>query len=79
MVHVTLVGGDAIHFNHDWKKLLYFISSRETGFEMSMLNRFDAELLLGQIPYSQRADIYNYQLGYEYTGEKAVPLASRYM
>ena len=49
MVHVTLVGGDAIHFNHDWKKLPYFISSRETGFEMSMLNRFDAELLLGQI------------------------------
>ena len=55
----------------------YFVSSRETGFEMSLLEKFDAELLLGQVSYNQRADIYNYYHGYEYRGERAVPLVLR--
>ena len=74
---IVNIGGETIHFDQDWKQLPYFISSRETAFEMSMINQFDAELLLGQVSYSQRADIYNYPLGYEYTGEKKIPLALR--
>ena len=35
------VGGESIHFDQDWKQLPYFISSRETAFEMSMINQFD--------------------------------------
>ncbi len=36
------------------------MSSSETAFELGMLMKFDAELLLGQISYNQKADIYNY-------------------
>ena len=30
-----------------------------------MLHKFDAELLIGQLSYKQRADIYNFSKGYE--------------
>lgn len=43
----------------------YFISSRETAFSTDMLKKFDAEILIGQISYKQRADIYNYNHCYE--------------
>lgn len=43
----------------------YFVSSSETAFEVKMLIKFDAELLLGQISYKQKADIYNYSHSYE--------------
>ena len=33
-------------------------------FEMTVLRKYDAEMLLGQISYSQKADIYNYHHGY---------------
>lgn len=42
----------------------YFVSTSGTAFEMTMLKRFDVELLLGQISYSQKAEIYNYSNGY---------------
>jgi len=54
-------------YDEKWIDLPYFISSQETGFEMSMLKRFDVELLLGQISYKQRADIYNVYHGYDAT------------
>ena len=43
----------------------YFISSQETGFEMELLKHFDIELLIGQIAYKQKADIYNVVKGYD--------------
>lgn len=42
-----------------------YMASQETGFEMSMLKQFDAELLIGQISYKQKADIYNVSKGYD--------------
>lgn len=46
-------------YDSDWIMLPYFISSQETGFEMTLLKNFDVELLIGQVSYKQRADIYN--------------------
>ena len=34
------------------------ISSQETAFELNFPRKFDAELLIGQVSYSQKADIY---------------------
>ena len=41
------------------------MSSQETAFELSMLEKYDAELLIGQVSYQQKADIYNYQNGFD--------------
>lgn len=54
-------------YDSNWMDLPYFVSSQETAFEVSMLKHFDAELLLGQISYKQKADIYNVCNGYDTT------------
>jgi hypothetical protein len=41
------------------------MSTRETGFQMELLKKFDAEILIGQVSYKQRADIYNYVFKYD--------------
>ena len=51
-------------YDSDWAELQYFISSSETAVELSMLKNFDAELLFGQISYSQKAEIYDHCNGY---------------
>ncbi len=51
----------------NWMSLPYFLSSQETGFEMDMLQWFDVELLIGQILYQQKANIYNVFKGYDTT------------
>ena len=53
-----------VHYNDDWYTLPYFMSSRETAITMDFLRRFDKEILIGQISYKQRADIYNEVHGY---------------
>lgn len=59
-------GNQSITFyNTNWAELNYFVSSSETAIEMKMLYKFDSELLLGQISYKQKADIYNYSNGYQ--------------
>jgi hypothetical protein len=58
--------GGAI-YDADWMSLTYFISSQETGFELLMIKNFDAELLIGQMSYKQKADIYNVTNGYDVT------------
>ncbi len=50
--------GDRLYYDN-WMSLPYFLSSQETGFELKMLRQFDVELLIGQISYQQKADIYN--------------------
>jgi len=65
------------YFNHhdtskavadsNWSELPYFVSTSKSGFAMAFLERFDAELLLGQVSYKQKSDIYNYYHKYERT------------
>lgn len=57
-------GGDTIAYDDDYKSLPYFVSTRETAFETSMLEQFDVEILVGQLSYMQRSDIYNIKRGY---------------
>ena len=54
-----------VRYDDDWKSHTYFISSQETAFELAMLQKFDAELFIGQISYKQKADIYNVYNGYD--------------
>lgn len=43
---------------------MYIVSTTDTAFELHMLKKYDVELFLGQVSYSQKADIYNYCNGY---------------
>ena len=63
--YYSINDAQGVFYNNDWSKLQYFVSSQETAFELSMLHKFDAELLIGQLSYKQRADIYNFSKGYE--------------
>ena len=47
-------------FNPNWNSLAYFVSSRETAFSMSLLNQFNAEILIGQLSFQQCTDVYNF-------------------
>ena len=58
-------GNTNSQYSPNWNILPYFISSQETGFEMELLKQFDIELLIGQIAYKQKADIYNVVKGYD--------------
>lgn len=53
-----------VKYDNDWQKELYFMSSRETAFCLDMLRRLDKEVLIGQISYKQRAELYNDIHGY---------------
>ena len=57
----------SMHYSDNWMMLPYFLSSQETGFERKMLQDFDVELLIGQISYKQKAEIYNVSKGYDNT------------
>lgn len=46
------------------------MSSRESAFDMEVLNQFDVNILIGQISYRQATDIYNYYHGYDVQGSK---------
>ena len=46
-------------YNQDWESLPYFVASKETAFSTKLLRRLDAEIVIGQMSYKQRADIYN--------------------
>lgn len=48
-----------VTYDSDWLSLPFFMSSRETAFAIDILQRLDSEILIGQISYKQRADIYN--------------------
>ena len=61
-------------YDPDWGEHEYFVSSSETAFELGMLRKFDAELLLGQMSYSQKAEIYNYCHGYPVPPKKCSTL-----
>jgi len=52
-----------MYFDHDWHTLPYSLSTRETAFEMSLLQQLEAEVLIGQLSPKQRAEIYNIKHG----------------
>ncbi len=52
-------------YDSDCLQLPYFVSSHMTVFETKLLHRLTAEMLLGQISYRQRSDIYDYVHGYD--------------
>ena len=54
-----------LYYDTDWEDLQYFISSQQTAFELVILQKFDFELLIGQLSYKQRTEIYNATYGYE--------------
>ncbi len=62
--HYTQGSTGEMAFDEDWSTLPYFMSTRETAVSMEMLRRLDKEILIGQVSYKQRADIYNYVHGY---------------
>lgn len=51
--------GSCTYYNDDYLELAYFVSTRETAFATSLLKRLDAEILIGQLSYRQKAEIYN--------------------
>lgn len=64
--------GTSIVYDEDWADLPFFVSTQKTTFETKLLKQFNAELLIGQVSYNQRCDIYNYVHGYE-DRHKATP------
>jgi len=54
-----------VHYNADWESLTYFVSSRESVFSMKLLQRFNAEIVFGQLSFKQCADVYNFLHKYD--------------
>lgn len=54
-------------YDDDWFQLPYFMSSSKTGFAMCFLRRYDTELLISQISYREKCDIYNIYHNYDQT------------
>lgn len=50
-------------YDDDFSQLPYFVSSHMTVFQTKLLCHLTAEMLLGQISYRQRSDIFNYVHG----------------
>ena len=56
--------GIEIFYDDDWMENKFFLSTQQTAFTTSFLKSFDAELLIGQLSYNQKANIYNAIYGY---------------
>ena len=63
--YYTQGNAESVTYNDDALQLTYFMSSRETGFAIKLLTRFDSECLIEQISYKQAAEIYNHYNMYE--------------
>ena len=62
--YYTVGQSSEIRYDKDWETQEYFLATRETAISINMLRRFDKEVLIGQLSYKQRADIYNDVHGY---------------
>lgn len=62
---------DGIRYDEDWFELPYFLSSSKTAFSMSLLRKYDTELLVSQVSYTERSDIYNLYHNYDQTKKKS--------
>ena len=63
-----------VFYDANWAEHKFFVSSSETAFELTLLRKFDADLLLGQLSYSQKAEIYNDNHGYPVLPKKCSTL-----
>ena len=63
--YYSVGSGSEIFYERSCLEMSYFVSSRETAFSTGMLKKLDVEILIGQMSYKQKADIYNYYHGYE--------------
>ena len=57
--------GVELHYDPDWMDNEFFLSTQQTAFKMGLLKNYDIELLIGQISYNQKANIYNAIHGYK--------------
>ena len=65
--HSLTDDGEAnVIYDDNWADLPYFVSTSMTA---NFLEKFDAEILIGQVSYQQRCDIYNYHHKYETTSK----------
>ena len=64
---------NAVVYDKECFKLPYFMSTYMTVFQITLLQYFTAELLIGQVSYKQKEDIYNYRHGYESKLRKGFP------
>jgi len=64
---------DGVVYDDDYFKLPFFMSSNMTAFQMKMLQCLTAEILIGQLSYKQKTDIYNLCHGYDSHLKKSVP------
>ena len=58
------------YYDPDWEKYPYLVSTSQTAFELMLLKRFDFELLIGEISYKQKSEIYNCINGYDNAKKK---------
>ena len=75
--YVTVGDQNGIIYDTEWHTLPFFVSSQETAIEISMLKKYNAELLIGQVSYKQKADIYNYHNGYDNTRKQSTLVSNR--
>ena len=64
-------------YDDNWADLPYFVSSQETVFETEFLKKMDSELLIGQLSYNQKADIYNHYQCYDSFKKRNTKLDSK--
>ena len=57
-------GNSDLIYHENSLRLPFSLLSHATAFQTKMLHSVTAEILLGQILYRQRAEIYNYVHGY---------------
>lgn len=69
----TTDGIDGIIYDDDYYTLPYFMSTSMTVFQITILKCFTAQMLIGQLSYKQKAEIYNYCHGYESQLKKSIP------
>ena len=68
-----MIGNESqVFYEKNLLDLPYFFPSHMTAFATKLLLGLTAELLLGQISYQQRADIYNYIHGYDSVKKQCV-------
>lgn len=67
-----------IFYDDDYIDLPFFMSTNMTVFETKMLQSLNAEILLGQLTYRQKSDIYNYCHGYDSSTKQGPIQTSHY-
>ena len=68
--YYTTGSNSILVYDKNCLELPYFLSTNMTAFATGMLTTLSAEILLGQMSYRQKADIYNYIHGYDAATKK---------